>query len=210
MSIKIIIIVLILITLLTTLISCKSINDDNAVIQIWYYDYAAHMPMNWYSLALSQVIASAKTFCEKNEIPYEIVAYDEKTLTYNDYLLKRNIAASQGNMIIIEDARYLTDIAKHHADYSKLDNYSNLLNMYKDKYSIPLGVNYHVGIINNKVINYYGISTDKPLITYVDYLELKQEMKEKGAKFKFNQKEFSQMIEYHLNKRKDKKAFRTR
>ena len=101
-------------------------------------------------------------------------------------------------MIIIEDSRYQHDIAKQHADYTKLDNYNNLLEAYKDKFCIPLSVGYMVTSDNNDVLNYYNIDADRPLITYNDHLEIKQQMKEKGARFRINYSEFKEIIDYYL------------
>ncbi len=162
------ILIIILIFLCT---SCNKTNDENATIRIWCYDFE---DAGGYSDALDSILANSKFFCEKNKIPLEIVRYDKKTLSHEDYILKRNAAAANGNMIIIEDARYMSDISKQHADYSKLNNYDSLLSSYKDRYCIPLGVGYRAVAVNNDVLNYYGINTDKSIITYEDYLNIKQ------------------------------------
>jgi len=188
-------IAIILIIMMILLSSCGKANNDNAKIQIWCYDFGN---AGYYSSAVASIMASSKLFCEKNGIQLEIVRYDEKTLSHDDYVIKRNAAAANGNMIIIEDARFMHDIAMQHADYTELDNYDSLLGAYKDKYCIPLGVGYRSTTINNDAINYYGINTDKPIITYNDYLEIKQQMKEKGARFRVNLTEFSEILDYHI------------
>ncbi len=176
---------------------CVSCNDgtsnDNATIQVWSYDF---INTEAYSKALADTLSNIKFFCEKNEIPMEIMRYSEKDISYDDYVLKRNAAVSNGNAIIIEDASYIHDLAKHHADYTKLENYNNLLDVYKDKFCIPLGIGYSVLYRYNDAINFYGINTDNPLITYNEYLEIKQQMKEKGARFKLNYLEFKELIDY--------------
>ena len=176
--------------------SCNKSNGKNATIQIWCYDFGG---TGLYSNALASILANSKLFCEKNGIPLEIFKYDNKTLSYEDYVLKRNTATAKGNMIVIEDARYMHDIAKQHADYTQLENYGRLLSAYKEKYCIPLGVGYTSMYINNDAINYYNINTDKTLITYDEYLNIKNLMKEKGAKFKLNSLEFYEIVEYYLN-----------
>ncbi len=194
------VIAIILIIMLTFLcISCSNKADnENATIQIWYYDYKNAVA---YSDNLNNVLANIRLFCERSDIPVEIIKYDKDSLSYEDYILKRNIAAANGNMIIIDDVNKMWDIAKHHADYTKLENYDNLFSIYKDNYCIPLGVDYNAIPISNKILEYYNISTKKPIITYDEYLKIKQDMKEKGAKLKVSGdvREFSEIIDYYLN-----------
>ncbi len=189
--------IIIIIVMIFIFTSCNKTNDENATIQIWCYDFEG---AGGYSDTLDSILANSKIFCEKNKIPLEIVRYDEKTLSHEDYVLKRNAAAANGNMIIIEDARYLSDISKQHADYSKLNNYDSLLSSYKDRYCIPLGVGYRAVAVNNDVLNYYGINTEKPIITYGEYLEIKQQMKESGAKIKVTPTEYEEILDYYLDK----------
>ena len=186
---------IILIVMMLVLSSCTK-GNDNAKIQIWCYDFDY---AGYYSNTVAAVLANARLYCENNNIQLEIVRYDEQTLSYEDYVLKRNTATVNGNMIIIEDARYMYDLAKQHADYTKLDSYESLLSSFKERYCIPLAMGYRVNYINNDAINYYGINTDRPIITYSDYLIVKQEMKEKGAEFKLNTREFTEILEYYLD-----------
>lgn len=189
-------IAIILIIMMILLSSCGKANNDNAKIQIWFYDFNG---AGYYSEAVYGIISKAKMFCDTNNIPLEVVGYNENTISHEDYVLKRNAAAAAGNMITIDDARFMHDIAKQHADYTKLDNYNNLLSAYKDRFCIPLGVGYRALYVENEAIKYYGINTEEPLITYSDYLEIKQNMKEKGAKFNLNSKEYNELLDYYLN-----------
>ena len=188
---------ILIVMILFAFASCNKASNNNATIQIWTYDF---INASAYSDALSSILSNAKFFCDSNGIPLEIVLYNEKTISYDDYVLKRNTAAASGNMIIIEDAKYISDLSKQHADYTKLDNYNNLLDVYKNRFCIPLGVGHNVTYKYNDAINYYNISTDNPLITYDEYLEIKQQMKEKGAKFKLSYWEFRQLVDYFLIK----------
>ena len=77
MKIRTFLIVLI-ITTVFSFASCTKANDDKAAIQIWCYDYSTEP--NYYSSALALIISNIKSFCEKNEIPFEIIRHDEKTL----------------------------------------------------------------------------------------------------------------------------------
>ncbi len=189
-------IAIILIIMMILLSSCNKANDDNATIQLWYYDFNG---AGYYSEAIYGIISKAKMFCDTNKIPLEVVGYNENTISHEDYVLKRNAAAAAGNMITIDDARFMHDIAKQHADYTKLDNYNNLLSAYKDRFCIPLGVGYRAVYIENEAINYYDIDTEEPLITYGDYLTVKQKMKEKGAKFELNITEYYELLDYYLD-----------
>lgn len=174
----------------------NSTKTNTDKIQIWYYNSED----SFSSVFASRIASSAEQYCRINNIPLEVVVYDENTISYEDYVLKRNLALASGNMIVIEAARDMQDIAKQHADYTKIENYNNLLSIYKDRFCIPLGIIYFAADnINNKVMDYYGINTyANPVITYCDYLEIKQEMKEKGARFTLNSKELVELVDYYL------------
>lgn len=191
------------ILILLILVSCNKKNDDKAEIQIWAYYHESINPhdTNEYYNETANLITSIKMFCYENEIPIKFFIYSNKTLSYEDYTLKRNIAAANvGNMIIIEDARYLWDLYEQHADYTKLESYAKILDVYKNRFCIPIGTRQGNLVINRSILNYYNIELDKPLITYDEYLEVKQSIKDKGAKFYMNQFEFSEKLNYYINK----------
>ncbi len=177
--------------------SCDSVKNDNATIQVWCYNYSNS---GWYTEAIVNVIKELEAYCEENNIPIEIVQYSEDTLAYEDYILKRNSAMANGNMITIDDARRMHDIKKYHADYSKVENYNKLFDAYKDRFCIPIGMGYRSRAIDNKILEYYGLSTDKSVITYNDYLNIKQQIREKGGSFRLSKKEYQELIEYYLIK----------
>ena len=83
---------IILITIILFTISACGINNDNATIQIWSYDFDN---AEAYSDAVSSILSEAKLFCDNNGIPVEIIRYNEKTMSYDDYVLKRNAAAAR-------------------------------------------------------------------------------------------------------------------
>ena len=177
--------------------SCNSVKNENATIQIWWYNYSNS---GGYTNAIENVIRELEVYCDENSIPIEIVKYSEDTLAYDDYILKRNSAMANGNMITIDDARRLHEIEKYHADYSKVENYSKLFDVYKDRFCIPIGVGYQSNILNNEVLSYYGISTDRSIITYNDYLDIKQQIRENGGNFRLNKGEYKEIAEYYLIK----------
>lgn len=174
----------------------KENNTDK--IQLWCYTHSRDSLIydTFYMNCISKIVDSAKKFCEKNDIPLEVFEYDDTKLSFEDYDLKRSVAAASGNMIVVEDVYYIEKLAKQHADYSKIDNYKNLLDGYKDRFCIPLGIFSSAGYINNDAIQYYEIKLDRKVLTYIEYLEIKQNMKEQGAKFELNNAEFEQMINY--------------
>ncbi len=184
-----------LITVILLLSSCGTKNNDT--IQIWLYDYNHS---GGYTEAINNIVTKLGLYCTANNIPFEIIRYGENTLSHQDYVLKRNTAMASGNMIILDDARNLHDIANNHADYSKLENYDKLLDVYKNRFCIPAGVGYRAIAINNKIMEHYGISTQRNVISYYDYLELKQQMKEKGAKFKLNEDTHFDVLQYYMIK----------
>lgn len=160
----------------------NSVTKGDDTIQLWYYYFGIEKGIN------DVLINGIKNYCEINEIPLEVHNYDSDTITYEDYILKRNIAAVTGNFISIDSLIRMNNLPKDSAaDYTKLENYSKLFDVHKGRECISLGMHYTGLFINKKAIDYYGIDTSQtPVITYTDYLKIKQEMKEKGAKFKLN------------------------
>ncbi len=192
---KYIILIFIIMSFLT-LLSCKNnVNNSKDIIQLWYYD-----DKSFASRAAEEIIRSAKAFCEQNNIPIEVVHYDDSIISHSDYVFKRNLAAGKGNMIILGYPRDIEDLANQHADYSKLVNYDKLLDGFKDRFCIPLGTNYILKYLKNDILQYYNIPNDKTIITYSEYLNIKQEMKKAGARFSFCGQEFRELRDYYLNK----------
>ena len=174
----------------------NNVTTGEAKIQLWYYYWGREKGVN------GEIIDGIKNFCEANEIPLEIHEYGSDIITYDEYVLKRNIAAATGNFISIDMLSRLNNMPKNSAaDYTKLESYSKLFDVHKGKSCIPLGMCYVGLAINKKAIDYYGIDTfETPVITYTDYLKIKQKMKEKGAKFKLDYTECREIVDYCLNK----------
>ena len=188
---------LIILMSILTLSSCSR-NNDNAKIQIWHYDYDEDDI--YYRNTMNMMLARLEYYCKSNDIPYEVFKYDVNTLAYDNYILKRNVAIANGNAIILEDARGLISIANNHADYSKIEAYNRLIDAYKDRYCIPLGVGYRTITINNEIIKHYGIEIESNIMTYYDYLKIIQDMKEKGARFTLNDQVLDDVLQYYMNK----------
>jgi hypothetical protein len=212
---KVYLIILIVIIQLITLSSCikgknSSINNgdisdstnEKAVtastkdkIQLWYYTNS-----QGYNNDILEIVESAKQFCKNNNIVLEVFGYNDEILKLEEYILKRNIALASDNVIIIDPIQYMRDVAKQHGDYSRIENYNNLLNSYKNRFCIPLELEYFTCYIENDAVQYYGINIEKPLILYTDYLKIKQDMKEKGARFELNGREFFELTDCYLDK----------
>lgn len=194
---KIILIFLVVMTLTMTLTSCSKKSDNTAEIQLWYYNYSDNLGKQYYDRIMNPLIIKIKLFCEQNNIPLKVYISDDKIVSYEEYLLKRNLAAATGNLIVIEDVKYLWDLANQHADYTKLKSYNKLLDEYKNRFCIPIGVEHFTRYINRDILDYYNMKVEESFITYDKYLEIKQEMKEKGAKFYMNKYEYKEMLEYY-------------
>lgn len=175
-----------------TLDTSEQSSDDS--IQIWYYIYKEG------TYFIDYFVENIKKYCDENSIPLSIYKYDENTTPIEEYIEKRNTAAKSGNLISFDRIDDMRDIANQHADYTKLDNYNNLLSQYKDRFCIPLARQGIAIYVSNDVMQYYDIDiANNSLLTYSEYLEIKQKMKEKGAKFEYNSREYNELLEYHLN-----------
>ncbi len=188
---------LLIITMSILLTSCNTAKSDNDTIQVWWYEYK---DSEYYNDAVTSVATKILAYCKINDIPVEIVKYNEKKITYEDYELKRNTAMMTGNVIVLDDARKLADIADQHYDYSKLEKYNLLIDLYKDRYCIPLGVGYKTLSFPNELFDYYGIDFGKSIITYYEYLEARHKIKDNGAEFLFSKLEYDELLDYYLMK----------
>lgn len=185
------------------LTSCSNLNiavkgnsgkNNSGKIQFWYYtrDGNNHIIHNY--------VKTIKEFCDNNNIEMEIFHYNEADISKEDYILKRNLSVVTGNAIIFDEISNMLDIANQHADYTKLDNYDALFSVYKDKFCIPITFQTAVPYISNDIMKYYGIDlSQRKVLTYSEYLDIKQEMKEKGARFKYNSREYNELLAYYLN-----------
>lgn len=193
------ILVIILLIMIIILSSCSTNNTDDPV-QLWWYDHVSGGGYDPYIEDIQNIIYKLKIYCDSNNIPFEVVNYTSKMISYEDYVLKRNVAMAKGNMILLDFIGNMHDMANNNADYSKLENYDKLLSAYKDRFCIPLGVASFAIDINNEAIEHYDINAERNVINYYDYLEIIQEMKEKGAKFKLSVKTHYDMLSYYAIK----------
>ena len=178
------------------LTSCGIGNSkSNDTIQLWSY---FNSPGNLQSKSILMIIDSVKTFCEENNIPIEINTYASDTLSLEDYKIKRNIAAARGNMIIIDDISNMRDLMKKHADYTRLENYDKLIDIYKGEFCIPLAIKESISSVDYELMKFYNLSSNKQFITHRELLDIKQNMKKRGAEFELNRHEILEVINYYL------------
>lgn len=189
-------IIIFILLLIFTACDNEKNKSNNDKIQLWYgYRYIPHNEQ-----LIEDIIDYAKTYCDANNIPLDIFKFDNETMTYKDYIFKRNLAAESGNMIILDDITDLSDLAKTHADYTKLKIYNNLLSPYKNRFCIPIGRDLRTSFFDNSILDYYQIDkTEKLVITYTDFLQIKQEMKKKGARFEPKNEDLYETVKYYLN-----------
>lgn len=177
--------------------SVKNKKSDNDLIRLW-----CNFERKYYSEEFKYYITrNAMIYCKRNNISLEIVEFDPKILSYEDYVFKRNLAANNGNIIIIDDLSSLSDLDNNHADYSKLKVYDSLLEPYKNRFCIPIGRLLKSSFFDNAILEFYNIDIPQsPVITYTKYLEIKQELKERGANFEHKNDDFYETIKYYLYK----------
>jgi hypothetical protein len=187
--------IIIFILLIFTSCDNEQSKSNNDIIQLWYYEHPSSSDQ-----IIGDVLVAAEDYCDKNNLSLEIVKFNNDTLSYKDYVFKRNLASENGNMIIFDTISELSDLAKRHADYNKIEIYDNLLSAYKNRFCIPIGRRLKTSFFDNNILEYYQIdNSEKPVITYTDFLQLKQDMKKKGARFEPKNEDLYETVKYYLN-----------
>jgi len=82
-------------------------------------------------------------------------------------------------------------MSEYAGDYTKLENYKNLFDNFKGHYCIPICSLMDTIVLDNEVLKSYGIECDK-YITLDEYYDIKQSMKEKGAKFRYQNSDMTE------------------
>lgn len=186
---------LFLIVFILILTSCAEQKDET--IKIWYYEYEYRYSSN---VRIEKAIDYIEKYAEINDIKKEVVKYSYKDMSYDDYALKRNLAIEQGDAdLILDNTDSLYPIKKYAGDYSKLENYENIIESLRGGYCIPICYNMNAIFIKNDVLDIYGIETER-VITLKEYYDMKQIMKENGARFKLIATELYELIDYYVLK----------
>ena len=186
---------LILTVFILILTSCAEQKDDT--VNIWYYEYEYRYLSN---VSIEKAIEYIEKYAEINDIKIGVTKYSYKDMSYDDYALKRNLAIEHGEAdIILDNIDSLYHIRKYAGDYSKLVNYENIIESFRGGYCIPLCYDIRAIFVKNEVPDMYGVKTDK-VINLREYYEMKQTMKENGARFKLIETELYELIDYYALK----------
>lgn len=188
------------------LVSCSQENEmvdsnDNLkpedIIKIWYYNDVNHLDEKY---LIDRIMLEMNNYAKKNNVEIKLTEYRSDEISYEDYVLKRNIAVSSEEAdIIIDTAGGLYSIRNQHGDYSRLSTYDNIINNFKGQYCIPLLLYNMASFVDRTPFEEYGVKVDD-VVTYQEYYEAKQKMKENGAKFYLNKYEIKELEEYYIAK----------
>ncbi len=185
---------LIFTAIILILASCAEQKDE--VVNIWYYEYES----NPYGEMKEIAVDHMKKFAEINDIKIEVSKYSYKNMSYDDYALKRNLAIEHGDVdILLDHIGSFYRIRKYAGDYSKLENYENIIESFREGYCIPISYVMPAIFVKNEVRDIYGVKTNR-IISLIDYYEMKQEMKENGARFKLIATELYELLDYYVLK----------
>ncbi len=184
--------------LITILASCsKQTSEEKDIVKIWWYkDELDTIHNNIIELAIDRIKSQA--FLEDIEI--DIKQFSQSDLSYNDYVLKRNLAIEHDDLDLAFDTSVsLYSLRGKEGDYDRIKNYENIFDNFKNQYCIPLCTDLRVNFINNDVLIKYNIQPEN-VITIDEYYEIKQRMKAAGAKFKLNAGELNELVDYYYRK----------
>ena len=135
-----------------------------------------------------------------DDIEVDIKQFSYSDLSYDDYVLKRNLAIEHGDLDMTLDLPgSLYALRNKAADYDRIESYKNVFDNYKNQYCVPLCSVLRVNFVNNDVLIKYDIQP-KNVITLYEYYDIKQRMKASGAEFKLNYKEFRELVDYYFIK----------
>ena len=191
--------------LLFVLTACsKNVNhqkvEDDAVKIWWYEEAGVGDGETTYNYVMNKAIEKLKFDAELNDIKMEVNKYSYKDLSYEDYVLKRNAAITYGDVnIIFDKVDNLYQLRDKAGSYEKIEKYEKIFDNFKKQYCIPVFTDMHVNFVNNDVLKKYNIEI-KNVITLNEYYKIKQNMKKAGARFKLNDKELWELIDYYTMK----------
>ncbi len=186
------------IVVIAVLTSCSvQMNDEKDVVKIWWYKEEGNtIYNNIVEAGINRIVAYAKS----NGIEIDIRQFLYSDLSYDDYVLKRILAIEQGDLdMTIDTSGNLYNLKGKASSYNRIKSYENIFDNFKNQYCIPLCMDMRVNFVNNDALMQYNIQP-KQVITFDEYCEIKQRMKEAGAEFKLNDAEFDELVEYYYRK----------
>lgn len=172
--------------------------DDGTVRVLYYYIDGSESGSN-----VMAAVKMLQVYGKENNIEIEVTRYTSDELGYEDYVMKRNTMIQNNEAdIVFDEADELYDIRDRCGEYSKLDTYRNIWDNLKGYYCIPLYLYSHADKINDAALESYDIPPEKvkDVLTRQEYYEIKQLMKEKGARFALNKCEIMELAEYYITK----------
>lgn len=184
--------------LIIILTSCsKQIGEEKDIVKIWWYK---HEQGTVYNHIIERAIERIKTQAFLDDAEIDIKEFSHSDLSYDDYILKRNLAIEHNDLdIAFDTSTGLYSLRGKEGSYDKMKNYENIFDNFKNQYCVPLCTDLRVNFVNNDVLRKYNIQPENA-ITLDEYYEIKQRMKESGAKFKLNAGEFNELIDYYYRK----------
>ncbi|WP_313164716.1 hypothetical protein [Sedimentibacter sp.] len=189
---------LLCIAFITVLTSCsEQTSVENNVVKIWWYKYDKY---NLHNFIIEAAIDKIKYQAELYDIEIDVRQFSYSDLSYNDYILKRNLAIEHGDLdMTFDSSGNLYDLKDKAISYDKIENYKNIFDNLKNQYCIPLCTDLRVNFINNDALIKYNIEP-KNVISLDEYYEIKQRMKAEGAEFNLNAAEFDELVDYYYRK----------
>ncbi|QSX04958.1 hypothetical protein JYG23_09675 [Sedimentibacter sp. zth1] len=169
---KLLIFILLILVVLT---ACKA-GKNNDTVHIWMY--GDKIEGSFYN-----ALPSIRMYCLENNIPLEVHYFTSKEMTYEDYILKRNVSLAQSNSIVWGRYREMQSLPTQHADYNKIKNYKNVGDNFKKFPFIACSHNSYCLLLNEELLDYYDINIEEDMISYSQYINLVFELIDKGARF---------------------------
>lgn len=192
---KIIFFLLIIMTLILS--SCQS-KEETDTVKVWWYKQSDGY--NIYNYTVLSALEEMEEYAQNNNIKLEITKFYEDILSYDDYILKRNAAVESGDVdILFDTVSNLYSLRNKNGDYTRLDTYSDILNSFKGYYCLPICYHTRAKVMNNEVLKLYDINCSK-VISLDEYYEIKQRLRNSGAKFDFNAMEKFELVDRYYRK----------
>lgn len=186
---------------LILLIGCNNStgkDDQRAEIQLWWYDEGDGNNIDDNKIqainSTRALVEKVKSYCTTAEVPLKLNVYKNSEISYENYVLKRNVNLSKKNVIIMDNASNLYELNQGHCDYNKIDNYKNLYPSLKNLSFIPLDMNTNIFTVNSELLKEYNINLEKNVISYNEYIDCIIKIKEAGGKLQGNNAAYLNLI----------------
>ncbi|QSX05303.1 hypothetical protein JYG23_11540 [Sedimentibacter sp. zth1] len=163
---------LIFILIISITTSCKK--ADPNTVHLWMYQRDQNDQ-------IAMLIPDIERYCENNEIPLQIHCYYESEMSYDDYILKRNINLEKNNTIVCGNYNEMRNLNSEHANYENIENYKNIVKSCKNLPYMLVAYTYNIRLINKNLLDVYDINFDKDIMSPTDYRNIIFRLLENGA-----------------------------